>query len=304
MAQTALGEIEKIAQSRRCEPAYVLPAADTKDLYAAKWRLPAHRLVSGCHVDHLLAYCVHGASAVSKTVDGKTQRKPSRPGVVTFTPSGEQARYGLESNITILELYIPPALLRQFLDHNSTGSDAISPLFAVQDPWLAGYFQMLISEIEMCATEGAITLDSLLVGQAQQLLFRHMLRRYSNVRDENGYAHLQKRSALRPFLLKRVVDFIEAHYATDIRLVDLAALVHLSENHFIRAFYAATGVTPHRYLIEKRLDACAAQLRERNPLPIAELARSAGFRSHAHFTVAFKARFGIPPTRYRDEADA
>lgn len=53
---------------------------------------------------------------------------------------------------------------------------------------------------------------------------------------------------LSPAQLQRVVDHLHAHLDQDVGLAERAALVHTSRAHFLRAFAAATGLTPHRYL--------------------------------------------------------
>ncbi len=293
--------ITTLAQLRRQQPTYVVRG---DRFYAAKWSLPPHRVVSGeCNFDHILLCCLDGeASVATKTVDGKAVRKHTHPGDVAFIPSGEVAHYALEGGIVVLELYISPALVQQFSEQHTKGGRAVSirPVFAEEDLWLAGYFRMLESEINSFR-DTTPTLDALLLGQAQQLLLGHLLRRYSDLSliyagtldpTRAGYA-------LRPHLQRRVTDFIEANLRSDIRLGDLAQLAHLSERHFIRAFRAAIGCTPYQYVLERRLRACAELLRDRPGLPIADVAASMGFNSQSYFATKFGERYGVTPSRYR-----
>jgi AraC family transcriptional regulator len=293
--------IATLAQRRRQQPTYVVRG---DRFYAAKWTLPPHRVTSGeCNFDHILLCRLEGeTSAATKTVDSRAIRKHTRPGDVTFIPSGEYAHYALERSIDVLELYISPTLVQKFSEqHVKDGRAAsIRPVFAEEDLWLAGYFRMLESEINSFR-DPAPALDALLLGQAQQLLLGHLLRRYSDLSSAYTGALDPTRAgyALRPHLLRRVTDFIEANLPSDIRLGDLARLAHLSERHFIRAFRAAIGCTPYQYVLERRLRACAELLHVRPNVPIADVAASMGFNSQSYFATKFSERYGVTPSRYR-----
>lgn len=293
--------VSTLTRQRRWKPLYVVTGEKDNRFYAAKWKLPAHRIVSECVVDHMLIYRLDGATYASKIIDGKTIRKPSQPGTVTLIPSGEQALYAVEDPSTYLELYIPPTLIRQYAEEHVRGAAlSIRPLFAVEDTWLSGYFQMLKSEIEMYMATSAEP-DILLLEQAQQLLLRHLLRAYSGATPDKLQALEQPKRGrrLRPHLLKRVTDHISANLGTEVYLKDLAALANLSETHFIRAFHAATGRTPYQYILEERLRVCAELLRADNEMPVAEIAKSMGFKSASHFAMTFKTKYGVTPSDYR-----
>jgi AraC family transcriptional regulator len=98
--------------------------------------------------------------------------------------------------------------------------------------------------------------------------------------------------------LQRVLERIHTHYHTNLNLAELAAEAGYSRAHFIRMFRASVGRTPHRYLLDYRLEKAQALL-EQGSLPVTEIAAACGFVSHAHFSTAFRARFGVPPSDYR-----
>ncbi len=100
--------------------------------------------------------------------------------------------------------------------------------------------------------------------------------------------------------LRRVTDFMTEHAAEDLALEELAALVSLSAKHFARAFRQSTGVPPHRWLIERRIDRAKALLAE-GDLNLAETALACGFADQSHFTAAFRKLVGMTPGSYRRE---
>ena len=73
----------------------------------------------------------------------------------------------------------------------------------------------------------------------------------------------------------------------------------MSPFHFCRAFKQAFGETPHRYVIQRRLDRAAALLRG-SDLSIAQIAYKVGMSSQAHLTTLFRKHRGTTPRAFRD----
>jgi AraC-like DNA-binding protein len=95
----------------------------------------------------------------------------------------------------------------------------------------------------------------------------------------------------------RVKEFLGLHYAENLTLTELAAEAGLSRYHLIRTFQHTTGLTPHAYLVNCRIEAAKGRLR-RGDIP-AEIAATTGFSDQAHLTRVFKAHVGITPGAYR-----
>ncbi|TQL48774.1 AraC family transcriptional regulator [Homoserinimonas aerilata] len=94
-------------------------------------------------------------------------------------------------------------------------------------------------------------------------------------------------------------DFVRSHLAEpDLSASRLARAVGLSERHLARAF-AGEGLTPARFVMDARL-ARARRLLEENPSAVvAQVAAAVGFVSSAHFSRAFRERFGCSPSEAR-----
>jgi AraC family transcriptional regulator len=103
---------------------------------------------------------------------------------------------------------------------------------------------------------------------------------------------------LPPQKVRRLVDHIEQHLDQGLPVAELAALADLSRPHFTRAFQAALGESPHRFVLRRRL-AAARQYLDRGTEDLATIAVRCGFSSHAHLSSAFRAEFGISPSAYR-----
>ena len=84
----------------------------------------------------------------------------------------------------------------------------------------------------------------------------------------------------------------------DLPIEALSKEARLSPFHFARAFKAATGMTPHAYLTDRRIEE-AKFWNSQGRLPLAEIAHLCGFSSQAYFTKWFKRLVGATAGAYR-----
>lgn len=99
-----------------------------------------------------------------------------------------------------------------------------------------------------------------------------------------------------PHRLAVIEEFIESRLGDTISVSELAARLDLSTGFFIRAFKAATGRSPHSYVIDRRLAHARRKLVERDAA-IADVALSCGFASQAHMNALFRKRLGVTPAQ-------
>jgi AraC family transcriptional regulator len=81
----------------------------------------------------------------------------------------------------------------------------------------------------------------------------------------------------------------------DLDLQTLAAESGYSRSHFLRMFEAATGLTPHRYLLQFRLERAQKLMSER-AISLIDIAALCGFSSHAHMSRVFRQLLGVTPS--------
>jgi AraC-like DNA-binding protein len=98
--------------------------------------------------------------------------------------------------------------------------------------------------------------------------------------------------------LAKVRALIDRHYARPLTIDRLAAQARLSPFHFIRAFRAAFGTTPHRYLCDKRIER-AKELLITTPLPVTEICDQIGFQSLGSFSSLFRRVARETPAAFR-----
>jgi AraC-like DNA-binding protein len=104
--------------------------------------------------------------------------------------------------------------------------------------------------------------------------------------------------ALPKWRLRRVQELLAANIAEPITLADLAEAAGLSRMHFAAQFRAATGCSPHEYLLQHRIE-CAKQMLTSMDMPIVEVALSVGFQTQSHFSTVFKRLAGETPARWQ-----
>lgn len=76
------------------------------------------------------------------------------------------------------------------------------------------------------------------------------------------------------------------------------SLDRLSRFHFARVFENATGIPPHAYLVQVRVNRARALLADTR-MRLADIAAECGFSDQSHLTRCFRRQFGLPPGRYR-----
>jgi len=95
--------------------------------------------------------------------------------------------------------------------------------------------------------------------------------------------------------LLRAKDLADARYFETVDVGDLARAAGLSPAHFSREFRRAFGVTPHAYLLTRRLERAATLLRMTDH-SVADICFSVGLQSVGSFTTSFTRTFGRSPT--------
>ncbi|MDI4232753.1 AraC family transcriptional regulator [Bradyrhizobium sp. 31Argb] len=126
----------------------------------------------------------------------------------------------------------------------------------------------------------------------------HVAKTYGDVRS----VATTSRGGLAPWQMKRAEDTLGANLEGDVSLADLANDCGLSASHFSRAFRQSTGLSPHRWLLQRRVDQAKSLLSERK-MSLSEIALACGFADQSHFTRVFTRLVGIGPGAWRRNRD-
>ena len=92
--------------------------------------------------------------------------------------------------------------------------------------------------------------------------------------------------------------YIDAHFCEKIKNENLAALIRKSCSQAGRIFQKEYGITPHKYILDKRIEEAAVLLRD-TILTIKEIAYKVAYPDEFYFSNAFKKAMGVSPKQYR-----
>lgn len=108
----------------------------------------------------------------------------------------------------------------------------------------------------------------------------------------------QQRDTHHDELIIRVQEWMQANFARDLRLQQVADRFKLSLRSLDRRFRAAANSTPLQYLQEVRIDQ-ARQLLKKSNLDVAEISDRVGYHDHSYFSALFRRLNGVSPSQYR-----
>ena len=106
------------------------------------------------------------------------------------------------------------------------------------------------------------------------------------------------RGGLPPAAMRRVREHVEIHLSESMDLAELATIAGLSVYHFARSFKQSAGVTPHHYLVHRRIER-AQEMLARSELPLSEIALATGFSDQSHLARHFRQMLGMTPGQFR-----
>lgn len=255
-------------------------------------------LTAPSRAEHQVLVNVGAPFQLAETLDGRTTRTVGTPGDVGIVPAGLELRLtaptGVAQPVRSLALLVDPGLLDEAFDAAGARPAPLVPVVGSRSPevaTLAGLVRATLAEAD--AGAGDDGLAGLALESLGHALVVAVARRHTG-RPTPGPAA----PALSRAQLGRVTRHVEDNLATPLTLADLAAVAHVSPFHFARVFRAATGRSPHRYVLERRV-ALAEELLTRTTLPIAEVAARAGFADQSHLTRVLGRHLGRTPGAVR-----
>jgi AraC family transcriptional regulator len=146
-------------------------------------------------------------------------------------------------------------------------------------------------EIEAPGLNSRLYVDTLLV-----LLLTRLMRCASNF--ARPYQPVYVKGGLPNWRLKRALELLEASQTKTPSLAEIAGPLRLHPTFFCRAFKQSTGLSPHRYLLEHRVNRAKEMMKDRKRT-LTEIALDCGFSGSSQFSIIFKRITGISPRSYR-----
>lgn len=274
------------------------PEAPLLSSHSAAWngiqlqyhRHSPHQLAENYSKQHRII--IHDRSPspplVEEMMEHRFQTRQFKSGDVTVVPANvlNSAYWNTEYEFITLS-FESTTFTRHTFDLTNSANVEFIPNFSHPDLLIHSIGFALKSELEFGGVGSRLYVDSLTAA-----LMIHLLRHYSNQKSID-----QNHSGLSRKQLQQVTAYIHQHISQNISLAELAAIVQISPSYFSSLFKQSTGLAPHQYVIQCRIDR-AKQLLQQGNLSIAEVAHNLGFTHQSHLSRHFKRLVGVTPKAF------
>jgi AraC family transcriptional regulator len=241
--------------------------------------------------------CLHlgGAKRVHRWHEGKATVHEVADKSLTIMPRAIENRWRTVGPVDYLHIVLRRDLIEAVAEDHSGDPARIElrDLVGVRQPLIEASFV----EMHRLATQGTpigrLHAESLLTVFTASLI-AHSSSATDLVRTDIAMAG---QGGLGGWRMRRVIDYMQAHHASNIDLEDLTGLTGLSRAHFYRAFRQSIGATPARYLDAIRAERASALLAGSLSMP--EIAAAVGLGSATALATIFRRHFGMSPREYR-----
>jgi AraC family transcriptional regulator len=159
----------------------------------------------------------------------------------------------------------------------------------IQDLTLRRLMKILLREKRDGFQSGSFFLDGVATALASYLL-RHYFGAPPGEKNSTG--------GIAPSILRRCIEFMDAHLEDDLRLSELAREAGMSASHFIRSFRQSTGKTPYQFLLDRRVERAQYLMRDHRS-SLTEVALASGFADQHHLARVFRRITRVTPSSYR-----
>lgn len=230
-------------------------------------------------------YTVTLVEAGAMGIECRRARYAVTPGEVDVTDPGEvhTGRAATDEGWTFRSLYVPPELLGRAAAESRPGARRGLVHFATSPIRDARLARLLLRTHQLLGRNAtALEVNSSLLAALARLVAGHGVPLVPG--DER-------------VAVRRVRDYLDAHYAEDVSLDALARLADLHPVYLVRAFRQRVGLPPHAYQRQLRVERARCLLAGGEG--IAEAALAVGFADQSHLTRHFGRTVGATPGRYR-----
>jgi AraC family transcriptional regulator len=214
------------------------------------------------------------------------------PGDMIISPVGEPKVIRHREVAHVLKLHLAPSLVENIFEDvrvNRSGGVELLDNFGTRDIHLENIARRILAEFEGEGLASAIYVQTL----ANELAV-HLLRYYSTA----SKSMRSSTNSLPRNKLRQAIEYISDNLRHDLTLESISETLAMSPYRFAHGFKLATGIAPHRYVIERRMERAQSLLRE-SDLSITQVAHEVGYATQSHFSVVFHRFKGQTPRSYR-----
>jgi AraC family transcriptional regulator len=220
---------------------------------------------------------------------GRVERRELNGDMIWIVPPGVQHVIHFNRRASLIHFYMDEVFFRSMVpDAPDNMQQRLVPSLLVRDQFLVELAKSLYREAKISNP------SELFTQSVATLTATHLVRAYSGHPDSLP----RYRGGLGPSREKKLRAYIDEHLSHELSLEELARVVDISPNYLISLFRESIGITPHRYVIQRRVD-FARQLLARPGLSLLEIAHCCGFQDQSQFTTIFRRNVGVTPGQYK-----
>jgi AraC family transcriptional regulator len=265
-------------------------ASDPSSGAIAYWKHnPLHDVVEPMS-DHVVMTYPSGSQRLERRTGRSAAIATARPGVVTVIPAGSTSRWDIHQPMHVVQLYLPQKTLERIAAE--AGTTAPGDLLERTGHADSVTSRLLLSAAD--ALDGSAALDALFRQQLTDLLATRLLATHSG----SPAAIEPVMGGLSPKVLQLAIERLRSDSDADVSLAALAADANLSRFHFCRAFKESTGLSPHAWLRQHRLEQAMNMLRDTDE-QVVSIAAALGYSSQTAFAAAFRKLTNETPSDWR-----
>ena len=276
--------------ARVLKTAPIRMASDPSSGSIAHWKHGALHDVVEPMKDHVIMTYPNGLQRLERRSGKSVAIGTARSGVVTIIPAGSSARWDIPGPVNVVQLYLPHSTLQRVaIEAGSSAGGDLLERTGHPDPVTS---RLLLSAADVIESNAAI--DAMFRQQLANLLATRLL-----VAHVGTSVTLQPTlGGLSPTALRHAIERLRSDSETDVSLAALASDAGLSRFHFCRAFKESTGLSPHAWLRQHRLEQAMTMLRDTDE-SIVSIAAALGYASQTAFAAAFRKLTGETPSDWR-----
>lgn len=224
--------------------------------------------------------------------DGRHKRKPAtEPGALALYDMRRSWCADIRDPFDTLQVFLPISSFREFAaERRSSFLDFRYQIEETRyDSVMLHLMQAMLPTLERPHELSALYLDSMLLAMRD-----HIAETYGGFTSKATNTRL----GLTARQLRHALEYIEANLGGDISLSDVAGASGTSVSSLTRGFKATLGISPHRWVLNRRI-ALAQRLIYERAKPLSEVAASCGFADQSHLTRVFVRNVGSSPAAWR-----
>ena len=211
------------------------------------------------------------------------------PNQIFFTPANIPfSRYTADYYEFILVLIEPDKMISSA--QIVPGSYTFVATYHIKDPNLEYIFKLLLSEIQTGNQNGKLFIENIV-----SILAFHFAKNYSK---ELSSGLIENVSGFTSKELEKALYYIDENLSRNVTIEKFAEEFGISKFNLIKKFKSSTNVTPHQFIIKKKLDRSKNLLKE-DGLSLTDITYMLNFSDQSHFSNSFKKMYGMTPSEFR-----